>query len=245
VLAGAFPRLSRMSGVSRLMNFQVRLIAGCLAGCTAVAVVSACGSGTPAEPGATALTTSMQQAVRGATSVHFDGQESEHGIPVGVDTGISRSGDVSGTVTDNGANVQVLGVGGKAYIKVTPELLKQVKAPASSCSIVCGRWAELPANEAGQLTGQLTMSNLTGSVATTKLPKFTEDGSTTVNGQPAWVLRAANGATLDVSSVGKPYPLKATPGSGGHGVIKYSQWNAVPKPAAPPAGQVINLTGLH
>lgn len=226
------------------MQFHARLLAGGLAGCAAISVVSACGSGTTAEPNAAALATSMQQAVRRADSVHFSGQQSTHGVPVGINTGIHRSGELSGMITENGAKLQVLAVGGKLFIKATPEFLKQVKAPANSCSIVCGRWIQLPPQQAKQLTGQLTMDNLTGDVASAKLPKFTEHGTTTVDGQPAWVLRAPNGAVVDVSAIGTPYPLRATPGGGSHAVIKYSQWNSVPKPVAPPASQVINLNGL-
>jgi hypothetical protein len=210
------------------MSLQFRLVGVGFAGCAAVTAVS-----------------SMQQAVRDAKSVHFQGQQSVHGLPVGVDTGISRSGDISGSITENGAKLQVLNVDGKAYFKATEAFLKQVKAPASTCTVVCGHWVELPPQEASQLTGQLTMDNLTGNVATRKLPTFKEGGSTTVNGQPAWVLKAPNGSTIDVSSVGKPYPLQATPPSGGHGVIRYSQWNAVPTPAKPPSNQVINLSGLQ
>lgn len=187
----------------------------------------------------------MQQAVREAKSVHFDGQESDHGLPVGVNTGISRSGDISGSIAENGAKLHVLSVDGQVYVKATPEFLKQFKAPASSCAAICGRWLALPKQETSPLTSQLTMDNLTGNVATTKLPKFKEDGSTTVNGQPAWVLKAPNGGTIDVSSVGKPYPLQASPPGGGHEVIKYSQWNAVPTPAKPPASQILNLSGQH
>jgi hypothetical protein len=229
------------------MSAQFRLVAVGFAGCAAVTTVSACGSSGAAkasEPAAATLASSMQQAVRDAKSVHFNGQQSVHGLPVGVDTGISRTGDISGSITENGAKLQVLNVGGKAYFKATGAFLKQVKAPASTCTVVCGHWVELPPQEASQLTGQLTMDNLTGNVATRKLPKFKEAGSTTVNGQPAWVLKAPNGSTIDVSSVGKPYPLQATPPSGGHGVIKYTQWNAVPAPAKPPSSQVINLSGL-
>jgi hypothetical protein len=66
-----------------------------------------------------------------------------------------------------------------------------------------------------------------------------------VLGPPSWVLRAADGAVVYVSSVGKPYPLEAKAGGGKNGAIYYSQWNAVPTPALPPASQVLNLSGLR
>jgi hypothetical protein len=226
------------------MKLQVKLLA-CGVGGFAAVTASACGSSSSssAEPGAAALQSSMQTAVRQASSVHFDGQEPQNGVPVGVNMGVSRVGDLTGTISENKANLQVLKVDGKVYVKATPEFLTQVKAPASTCALVCGRWLELPPQEASQ-ANQLTMDNVTGAVASPKLPKLTEHGSTTVNGQPAWVLRGPNGAVIDVSSKGTPYPLQSS-GPGGHGVIKYSQWNAVPKPAAPPSSQIINMNGLH
>jgi hypothetical protein len=158
---------------------------------------------------------------------------------------VTRTGDVTGAVTENGGKLQVLGVGGKVYVQATPAFLRQVKAPASSCSIVCGRWIQLPPNEAGQLTGQLNMNHLLGNVPSASTAKFTEAGSTTVNGQSAWVLRAPDGTQVDVASSGTPYPLEAKTGNGKQGTIDFTQWNSVPSPSAPPANKVINLNGLH
>jgi hypothetical protein len=89
------------------------------------------------------------------------------------------------------------------------------------------------------------MNSLTGRVGSGQPAKVTEAGSTTVSGQPAWLLKGANGTKVAVSSHGKPYPLQASSGSTGHDVLKFSQWNAVPRPSAPPANQVVNLSGLQ
>jgi len=224
------------------MNTHGKLLACGLAGSAAVAV-SACGSSAPKEPSAADLQSSMQAAVRSASSVHLDGQTTESTGSVKVNIGVHRTGELSGTVTQNGANVDVLKVSNKAYVKLTPQFLKQFNAPPSACSLVCGKWVQLRPSQASQ-TNQLSMQNVAAHVASTKLSSYKEVGSTTVNGKQAWALRAPNGAEIDVSSQGTPYPLRSTQGNG-HGVIHYSQWNAVPHPAAPPANQVVNLSGLH
>jgi hypothetical protein len=225
------------------MKSTTRLLALGLAGTAAVAV-SSCGSSTPSEPGAAALTSSAQQSVRTASSVHVDGAGSNNGVPVAYNLGVNRAGDISGTIHENGANFDIISANGKVYIKATPEFLKQAHAPANVCTIVCGRWVELPPKEASQLTSNATMSTLTGEANFSNLPKLTEDGSTTVNGQSAWVLKAPDGGTVDVSQQSAHYPLQVKSASSNQGVLHYTQWNAVPKPTAPPASQVINLSGL-
>jgi hypothetical protein len=226
------------------MKLNVRMLACGLASCAAV-LVTACGSSSPSEPTSGDLQNSMRSAVSSADSVHFDGMLSSNGVPVGIDMGVSRAGDLSGTITQNGAKLVVLGVNGKVYIKATPEFLKQVNAPSSACAAVCGRWIQLPPQQASQITSQLSLRNLTGDVNSAKLPKLTESGSTTVNGQPAWVMRSANGASVEVSQSSPHYPLRAHAGGGQNDVITFSQWNSVPHPTAPPASQVVNLNGLQ
>jgi hypothetical protein len=228
------------------MNFTARLLAGGLAGGAAVAICS-CGSSAPSEPSATALTSSVRQAVQNAKSVHVDGSVTSSGVPVGLNLGINRAGDMSGTITEHGANLNVLSTDGKVFFKATPAFLKQAGAPSATCSLVCGKWVQLPPKQASQLTSQLTMANLTGETAGssgTAQPKFSETGTGTVNGQSTWVLKGQNGAKIDVTQQNTPYPVQVKPANG-QGVVKYSKWNSVPKPKAPPANEVINLSGLQ
>jgi hypothetical protein len=211
---------------------------------SAAIVASGCGSSTPTEPGAAALASSAQASIRSANSVHVEGAASSNGLPVGVDLGINRAGDMNGTITENGAKFDIITVGGKVYIKATPAFLKQAGAPSSACTVVCGHWVQLPSSQAKPLTSQITISNLTGEKNSADLSKLTKAGSTTVNGQSAWVLKAPDGSTVDVSQQSAHYPLQVKSATGSQGVVRYSQWNSVPTPKAPPANQVINLSGL-
>jgi hypothetical protein len=93
------------------------------------------------------------------------------------------------------------------------------------------------------------MTTMTGMLVSRQLPAFTEVGTTKVAGQPAYVLRATDGSTLDASAAAPHYPLAASatgsPSGPGavHQIVTYSQWNSVPAPTAPPAGQVVNAGG--
>ena len=196
------------------------------------------------EPAEAALITSMQQAVRTADSVHVTGRLTNAGVPLAVNLDLRRNGDMGGTISQNGVAFEIIGVSGNVFVKATPAFLRQVKAPANACAAVCGKWIQLQAHQARQLTGDIGMASMTSRLLTTRLPKFAEAGHTTVAGQAAWVLRGTSGATLDVSSTGSPYPLAAKTATNPTQDITYSRWNAVPRPTAPPANEVLNLKGI-
>ena len=205
---------------------------------------SSSAAGSTAEPSAAALVTSMQSSVRQANSVHVSGHLTNNGIPISVNLDMHRNGDVSGTVSENGAPFQVIGLNGTIFIKATRLFLQQVKAPTSACAVVCGKWLQLTASQASQLTGDLSMSSLTGALTSGQVPKLTKDGSKAIDGQNTWALRAADGSKLYVSSASQHYPLAATTGGGPNEVVLYSRWNSAAEPVAPPANQVLNLNKL-
>jgi len=238
------------------MGMRARVLAAGITGCAA-AVLAGCSSGASGsdgssstvisrpvrEPSPADLVRSMQSAVRGASSVRVTGQLTQNGTPLGVDLGLSRNGDMTGTIIQNGAPAQVVAVAGKIYVRATPDLLQQMKASGGSCATVCGKWIQLALPEAGQVTDYLSMATIVSPLTSGLVATLTEVGSTTVQGQPAWVLRAANGSTLDVSSVGQHYPLEASGGGNPRQVVMYSQWNKVPRPTPPPASQVLKVGG--
>ncbi len=107
---------------------------------------------------------------------------------------------------------------------------------------MCGKYVELTSAQTSALAGDFTMRTLLGSL-TGALPRLADAGTTTVNGQQARVLRASDGSTLDVAATGTPYPLRVI-GKAHRGRLDFSQWNSVPRPVAPPASQVINVSRL-
>lgn len=211
---------------------------------TAPSISPSTASGGTTEPTSAALVTSMQASVRQANSVHVAGHLTNNGIPISVNLDMHRNGDVSGTVSQNGASFQVIGVNKTIYIKATRAFLQAIKAPTSACSVVCGKWLQLTPSQARQLTGDLSMSSLTGPLTSGQVPKLAEAGRKTVDGQAAWALRAADGSMLYVSSASRHYPLAATTGGSPNEVVLYSHWNTAPRPVAPPASEVLNLNNL-
>jgi hypothetical protein len=210
------------------------------------AVVANAPSAAPRSPAQTVA--QMRKAVQAARSVHLSGVVRNGGKPIGLNLGLIRSGGFSGTLTQNGIPLRVIDVGGKAYVKATAAYLKELKVPASVCSIMCGKYVEVSAADARSLSGSLSMSALLSSF-TGKVPQFINAGTTTVAGQKGQVLRGPDGSRLVVAATGTPYPLQAVgrKGNGGqqsNGTLNFSQWNAVPRPTAPPPSQVINLNKI-
>jgi hypothetical protein len=184
----------------------------------------------------------MRKAVQAASSVHLSGVLRNGGKPIGLNLGLIRSGEFSGTLTQNGIPLTLIDAGGKVYVKATAAYLKELKAPASVCAVMCGKYVEVSSAQARSLSGSLGMSALLASF-TGKLPQFTNAGTTTVAGREGQVLRGPDGSRLVVAATGTPYPLQAV-GKQSNGTLDFSQWNAVPRPTAPPASQVINLNKI-
>jgi hypothetical protein len=244
-------RLSTGPWRVRRVSRWLRIVpAGLAAAAAAALLLAGCGDPPPAAPShVTAAQRSpsqtvaqMRKAVQAAGSVHLSGVLRNGGKPIGLDLGLIRSGDFSGTITQNGVPLTLVDVGGKAYVKATAAYLKELNVSPSVCSVMCGKYVELTPAEASSLAGNLSMSALLSSF-TGQAPRFTNAGTTTVAGRQGQVLRGPNGSRLVVAATGTPYPLQAV-GRQGSGTLTFTQWDAVPRPAAPPANQVINLNQL-
>lgn len=233
-----------------LVGCAALALAGCEAsGSSGTSAPSSSMSGSANEPSAESLTSSMQSSVRNASGVHVSGQLSRDGVPLGVDLDLTRNGDVAGTISQHRTPLHVVAANSKIYIEVTPPFLRVTSMPAAACATACGKWVELTQGEASQLTGDLSMQKLLTPLmfgqtpASGQAPKLTTAGSTTVQGQRAWVLRAGDGSTVAVSATPRHYPLVARSSQSPHQVVTFSQWNSVPAPKPPPASQLLHLNG--
>ena len=215
--------------------FAVALAAGLAA--------SACSSG----GGQTAakLMPQVQAAARGATSVQMAGS-----VPDGKQTAtfdVRFNGtSVAGTLGVNGHSFEVLVVNGVTYIKVDAAFLNAENAPASVCAKVCGKYVQLAASAAGQITRFLSMQALTTDVFSNKnMSSAAGSGCvfspTTRNGTAVLECRQG-GYTLDVAAHGKPYIVYFGGPNGEY--IAFSAWNAVRPPAIPSASQVVSVNSL-
>jgi hypothetical protein len=221
----------------------VLLVAGCGGGGSGTATTGgsspagvAASAGPP--PDAAALGQQMKSATAKATSVHILAVVTQEGAKISVNMSMTRAGDLSGTTSANRVAFTMLVTQGHAYIKVTSGLLKSQNLPTASCALICGKYLEVPAGQAKGMLNGMDMSSLLGRVSVSRL---TYVRTVTVNGQPAWQMRASDGSMVYVATQGPPYPLRLTKGPSR---ADFTQWNSVTIPPPPPAGQIVDLSQL-
>lgn len=204
-----------------------------------------CSSSPAGSKSSAELMPKVQAAAKAAHSVHMAGSVNQGSQKATIDMSFSGS-SVAGTVGVNGFSFVLLTLNGHTYIKLDAAFLKYAKAPASACVTICGKYVELPASSAGQITGSLSLKQLIQQVFSNKnMSSAAASGCVfspaTVNGQSVLQCRQG-GYTVDVAASGTPYLVYFTGPHGEH--IAFSDWNAVTPPAAPPADQVISLSKL-
>jgi hypothetical protein len=206
---------------------------------------SGCGSSPAGSKTAAKLMPEVKAAATAAKSVHMAGSVNQGSQTATIDMSFSGS-SVAGTVGLNGASFVLLSLNGNTYIKLDASFLRYAKAPASACVTICGKYVKLPAANASQITGSLSLKQLIKQVFSNKnMSSAAASGCVfspaTVNGQSVLQCRQG-GYSVAVAAHGKPYLVYFTGPHGQH--LAFSDWNAVAPPAAPPADQVISLSKL-
>jgi hypothetical protein len=185
----------------------------------------------------------MSTALRAASSVHVSGTLQQGVKTVGVNLGLTRSGEFSGQITENGAVFTVLAARGHTYLKLSAAFLRIAHLPATACSQFCGKYLEFSKAQSQQLVTGLNMASMTRSVsAPARNVKYL--GVVGIGGQPAWLLQDSHGNSVYVAAHGKPYLVREVAAPPGEGSVNLTQWNAVRIPGPPPASQVVHLSQL-
>jgi hypothetical protein len=129
--------------------------------------VSACSYPPPGSESAAQVMPEVQAASETATSVHVAGS-----VRNGTQTttmNVRIYGDsVAGTLGAYGTGFYVLSLNGASFVRLNAAFLSVENAPASLCAQICGRYVELPASSASQITGLLSMQQLISQVFNNK-----------------------------------------------------------------------------
>jgi hypothetical protein len=198
----------------------------------------------PRRPNVAVLLRQMSAALRAADSVHISGTVRQGAKTLSVNLGITRSGGLSGQISENGAVLTVLATHGNGYLKVSAAFLRIAHLPATDCSLFCGKYLELPALQSHELLTGLNMASMTHSLTSAPASKVKYLGAVTLGGQLAWLLQDPHENSLYVAAHGKPYVLREVAAPPSKDSADLTQWNAVRIPGPPPPSQVVHLTQL-
>jgi hypothetical protein len=201
--------------------------------------VAACGNSTPSS---TVLLKDAQSAYDSASSVKVAGVVQYKGDNYDVDLALSRSGDLSGTISTSVQQIKLIIVGGTAYQYVSKEFFNQLvqlqKAPASLCAAICNKYLKAPPS------GQYAPFTLTSLISqfNSSLPTASSSVTrTTFAGQPAYKLTEPDGSKAYIASRGKHYLLGVA--GARQGELTLTEWNTVPAIVAPPASEIADYSG--
>lgn len=202
------------------------------------------GTTLPPRPNVAVLLRQMRTAVRTASSVHISGTVQQGDKTLGANFSMTNSGEISGQISENGAEVTVLVTHGYSYLKLSPAFLRIAHLPATACSTFCGKYLKYPAVHSHQPFADLNMASMTRSLASTRAHHVKYLGVVRIAGQLAWLLQDSHRNSIYVAAHGKPYVLREVGAPPSENSVNLTQWNAVRIPGPPPASQVVNLSQL-
>jgi len=175
----------------------------------AAVLLTACGSSDNGESGKKGpqVAADAANALEKAGGAHLSGTGTQDGKPMQLDVTVVGA-DATGTVTMDGAKLDLVNVGGKLYIRASGDFWTQNGVPATAVTLLDGKWVILPADSAGELS-QFSVKGLADELRHPSNGSIKDAVHTdTVDGKKVVVVTESDGSTLDVAATGTPYPLK-------------------------------------
>lgn len=187
--------------------------------------------------------TDAKHATSSASSVHISGDITSGSDNIALDV-VDSSGRSGGSITENGATVQVILSGKTIYLMGNAASMAKFAGSAAAGQLLGGKWLQTSKDnkDFGSLAQLFDLGNLVQAIQ----PKGTvhKGTVTTVNGQSAIPLTDSSGnGTLYIANTGRPYMVEVKGGSKQSGTIKFDQYESA-KPPAVPTGAV-NLDQLQ
>jgi hypothetical protein len=222
-----------------------------LTGCTSDGDEPKPGAAAPAQAdnGVAALTADeilakAKEAVSKAGSYQISGSNTSEGTTVTMDYKFSGKDLIGKMSMGEGADVDVLAVGGKQYMKPSETFWAMMVGPEQAktmAAATAGKWVAIPAGDSS--------SSFLAAADTDELLKPTgtlaKGEAVQVDGKPAITLTDSGDAesTLFVATTGEPYVLKVGKAATGEGIV-FAGFGQKFEITAPTADQVIEQTPL-
>jgi hypothetical protein len=244
VLTSADATRGLVDGAQTCESAAVRVALACWLAAFGL-LLAACGGGSkPKDNGVSAMTpkqilTTVQEAVKNAKSVHIAGGRSSGGSSFVLNLTLEQGTGATGSITYNGATIQIVKDGDKLYFKAGQVALKQFAGTAVA-SLVAGRWFVVPTTMVGfdSFVPLTDISKVTDLVLGAAPGTLTVGKETTINGQSAVaVTDTTGGGTLFVATTGPAYPLQLRPKTGSVGLVNFTNWDQ-PVTITPPSNAI-------
>ncbi len=201
------------------------------------------GNGEASKPATQILTDAVNVAQK-APSVRVSGSIVDSGQPVSVDLKLVNGKGGTGSMTIQGAPVQIIDINNTLYMKGSDAFWSKVGGNSSIVSLLHGKWLKAPATGSYASLANLTsMKTLFGQLLTGH-GTLTKGSTGKVNGQSAvGVTDSAKGGTIYVATTGTPYPLQLAKTGGNGGAVNFSEYGNSVTLSAP--SHAIDITQLH
>src|SRR5436305_3432932 len=169
---------------------------------------SSSGNGVASKAPAQILSDAVNVA-QNASSVRVSGSISDSGKPISVDLKLVNGKGGAGSMTIQGAPVQIVAVNNTLYLNGSDAFWSKVGGGSAVVSLLRGKWLKAPATGSFSSLANLTsMHTLFGQLLDSH-GKLTKGSTSTVNGRAAVpVTDATKDRTIHVATGGKPYPLQ-------------------------------------
>ena len=197
----------------------------------ATLLLAACGSSPLEGKTGPEVVTAAADALEAAGAVHIAGAIEQDGQEGEVDLHLQGE-DVTGTLTMEGAEMELLGVDGIFYMKGTPEFWASFGMPEGMTAMFDDRWVQLP----GEAASEFADFSLAGFIEELRNPESSvkDDVRTDeVDGKDVVIVEQEDGSTLTVADDEKAYPLEMTGGDtpGGITFSRFGEEEDISAPA--------------
>jgi hypothetical protein len=216
---------------------------------TLLALLSGCGSSSPAGNGLSAkspaeIIAAAKAAVAGAATAHVSGSVVDAGKPISLDMELVAGKGGKGRLTLEGLSIDLVQLKGAVYLNGSSAFYTKV-AGAAAAQLLQGKW--LKASATGSNFASLAQLSDLGKLINTALAshgKLAGAPAKTIAGQKAvGVTDVSKGGTLYVASTGTAYPLEITKSGAGGGTITFDRWNKPVTLSAP--ANAVNIDQLQ
>ena len=171
----------------------------------AVLLLTACGGDPLDDKTGQEVADAAADALEEAGSVHVAGTLTQDGEEGEVDLQLQGE-DASGTITFGGIELQLINVGGTAYLQAPPEFWSSFGLPEEAAARFQDQWVTVPAEAASQFE----QFSLAGFVEELRNPSSEVEDEVTEeerDGEPVVNVEQEDGSVLTVANDEPAYPL--------------------------------------